>query len=542
MKRTCRFELTLAISLLAAALLAPRAAANVTLPAIFSDHMVLQADASVPVWGWAEPGEKVTVTFAGQTKNCTTGADGKWMVRLSPMRVSAEPRDLIVSGNPKSKIQNLKFTDILVGEVWLCSGQSNMAMTVNRAKDFEQEKAAANLPKIRHFRESSGAAPAPQEKCTGKWDLCSPDTLAGFSATAYFFGREVHRKLGVPVGLINSSVGGTPVEAWTSWTAQKDFAELKPLFESWEKKQATWDPEKAKASYEKHLAAWKESVKKAKAADTKAKRPPRAPVEPRLDPWKPGNLFNGKIAPLVPYAIRGAIWYQGESNAGQGQLYHLQLSAMVKDWRARWGSDFPFAWVQLPNFHAAQKEPVEDTGWVLVREGMLKTLALPNTGMAITTDIGEAGDIHPVNKQDVGKRLAMWALADVYKQKGVASSGPIACGHKISGDEVTIIFKHADGGLVVKIGESLVTPRADSPSVWPEGLGGFGTIRGFAVAGADKKWHRAAAKIVGDTVVVKSPEVKQPVAVRYAWADNPDCNLYNRAGIPASPFRTDDWK
>ncbi|MCX6906614.1 MAG: hypothetical protein NTY01_01085, partial [Verrucomicrobia bacterium] len=252
-------------------------------------------------------------------------------------------------------------------------------------------------------------------------------------------------------------------------------------------------------------------------------------------------LFNGKIAPLVPYAIRGAIWYQGESNAGQGQLYHLQLSAMVKDWRARWGSDFPFAWVQLPNFHAAQKEPVEDTGWVLVREGMLKTLELPNTGMAITTDAGEADDIHPKDKQTVGKRLAMWALADVYKQKGVASSGPLACGHKINGDEVTITFKHADGGLVAKIGESLVTPRVDSPNVWPEGLGGFGQIRGFAVAGADKKWHRGFAKIIGNTVVVKSPEVKQPVAVRYAWADNPDCNLYNRAGIPASPFRTDDW-
>jgi len=284
MKRIQRLELTLGISLLAVTLLALRAAADVTLPAIFSDHMVLQADTSVPVWGWAEPGEKVTVSIAGQTKSCTTGADGKWMVRLSPMRASAEPRDLIVSGNPKSRIQNLKCSDVLVGEVWLGSGQSNMAMTVNRAKDFEQEKTAANLPKIRHFRESSGASPTPQEKCSGKWELCSPDTVGSFSATAYFFGRELHRKLGAPVGLINSSVGGTPVEAWTSLAAQKDFAELKPLFESWEKKQATWDPEKAKAAYVKQLAAWKESVKKAKAADTKAKRPPRAPVEPRLDP------------------------------------------------------------------------------------------------------------------------------------------------------------------------------------------------------------------------------------------------------------------
>jgi sialate O-acetylesterase len=373
--------------------------------------------------------------------------------------------------------------------------------------------------------------------------VCSPETVAGFSATAYFFGREIHTALGVPVGLVNSSVGGTPVEAWTSWDAQKDFKELKPMFESWEQRQATWDAAKAQAAYEKQLAAFREAVKKAKAdGKTFAGRPPRKPEEPRIATHHPATLFNGKIAPLIPYAIRGAIWYQGESNAGQGHLYHLQLSALVKDWRARWGrGDFPFAWVQLPNFHAAQKEPAEDTGWVMVREGMLKTLALPNTGMAITTDIGEDNDIHPKNKQEVGKRLAMWARAKVYRQK-VAASGPLPAGHKVNGDEVTLTFTHADGGLVVKIGESLVTPRADSPSVWPEGLGGFGQVRGFAVAGADKKWHRAAAKIVADTVVVKSPGVKRPVAVRYAWADNPDCNLYNRAGLPASPFRTDNWE
>ncbi|MFA5190699.1 MAG: sialate O-acetylesterase [Verrucomicrobiia bacterium] len=541
MKRTRRLELTLGISLLAAvALLAPRAMADVTLPAIFSDHMVLQADAPVPVWGWAEPGEEVTVDLAGQKKTAKADANGKWMVKLNPMPASTEARILTV----RSRVTNResRVTDILVGEVWLCSGQSNMAMTVNRAKDFDKEKAAANLPKIRHFRESSAASPTPQAKGKGQWELCSPDAVGGFSATAYFFGRDLHCKLGVPVGLINSSVGGTPVEAWTSLQAQKDFAELKPLFESWEKRQATWNPDKAKAAYEKQLAAFKEAVKKDKSGAGKKRRAPRPPVEPRLDSHHPATLFNGKIAPWIPYAIRGAIWYQGESNAGQGHLYQLQLSTMIKDWRARWGQgDFPFAWVQLPNFHAAQKQPVEDTGWVLVREGMLKTLELPNTGMAITTDIGEADDIHPVNKQDVGKRLAMWALADVYKQKGVASSGPLACGHKINDSEVTITFKHTDGGLVVKIGEALVTPREDWPSTTlPEG--GFGQIRGFAVAGADKQWHRAYAKIVGDTVVVKSLEVKQPVAVRYGWADNPDCNLFNRAGIPASPFRTDDWK
>ncbi len=536
MKQTRRLVPLLACSLLAAVWLAPRAGADVTLPAIFSDHMVLQADAPVPVWGWAEPGEKVSVTVAGQTKEATAGGNGKWMVKLDPLQCG-EATAMTVKGR-----NTLTLHDVLVGEVWLGSGQSNMAMTVNRARDFEQEKAVASLPKLRHFRESSSASPTPQEKGKGQWELCSPETVGGFSATAYFFGRELHQKLGVPVGLINSSVGGTPVESWTSQSAQKNLVDLKTLFESWEKKQAAWDPEKAKAAYQKQQAAHKEAVAKAKADGSKPSRPPRAPIEPRLDPWKPGNLFNGKIAPLIPYAIRGAIWYQGEANAGMGQLYHLQLSTLVKDWRARWGEgEFPFAWVQLPNFRAAQKEPVEDSGWVLVREGMLKTLELPRTGMAVTTDIGEADDIHPKNKQEVGKRLAMWALADVYKKEGVASCGPIACGHTINGSEVTITFKHTDGGLVVKIGGSLVTPREDWPHTTLPENAGFGQIRGFAVAGEDKQWHRATAKIVGNTVIVSSPDVKQPVAVRYAWAENPDCNLFNRAGIPASPFRTDDW-
>ncbi|MBI5395773.1 MAG: sialate O-acetylesterase [Verrucomicrobia bacterium] len=535
MKRTNRFARVLQLSIAAVvAVLASRADADVTLPAIFSDHMVLQRDAAVPVWGWAEPGEQVTVSIAGQARTAKADAKGRWMVKLAKLK-AGEALAMTVKGK-----NSIAISDVLVGEVWLCSGQSNMAMTVNRAKDFDKEQAAASLPKVRHFRESSAPSDKPQEKGVGKWEVCSAETVGGFSATAYFFGREVHKALGVPVGVINSSVGGTPVEAWTSWEAQKNFAELKSLFESWEQRQATWDPVKAQAAYEKQLVAFKEAAKKAKTEGTSLKRPPRKPEEPRIATHHPATLFNGKIAPLVPYALRGAIWYQGESNAGQGHLYHLQLSALVNDWRARWGlGDFPFAWVQLPNFHAAQKEPVEDTGWVLVREGMLKTLALPNTGMAITTDIGETSDIHPKDKQTVGKRLAMWALAKVYGQK-VAASGPLPVSHKINGSEVTVTFKHADSGLVVNAGGAMVTPREEWPSVWPEG--GFGQIRGFVVAGADKKWHRAAAKIIGNTVVVKSPEVKQPVAVRYAWADNPDCNLYNRAGLPASPFRTDDWK
>ena len=278
-------------------------------------------------------------------------------------------------------------------------------------------------------------------------------------------------------------------------------------------------PAKAEAQYEKQRTAWKVASAKAKAEGKSAPRAPRKPVEPNLDANHPANLFNGKIVPLIPYAIRGAIWYQGEANSGRGELYEAQLETLIQDWRSRWGYDFPFGWVQLPNFHKPQVESVEDTGWVRVREGMLKALRLPKTGMAITLDLGEADNIHPKNKQEVGKRLALWALASVYGQNDIAASGPLPSGHAIRGGEVVISFNHTVGGLVAKGGE----------------------LKGFAIAGVDKKWFRAQAKIRGDQVVVSSPEVQEPVAVRYAWADNPEFNLYNGSGLPASPFRTDDW-
>jgi sialate O-acetylesterase len=481
--------------------------AKVTLPALFSDHMVLQADNQVPVWGWADGGEEVMVAVVGQTKTAKADPSGKWTVKLDPLK-TGEALTLTVKGSNSITIQ-----DVLVGEVWLCSGQSNMQMTVNGAKDAANEKAAANFPKIRMFREASSAAVMPQDHCKGTWQVCSPETVGRFSATGYFFGRAIHKELGVPVGLINSSVGGTPIEAWTSLEAQRNEPGLKPIFER-------WDPAQAEAKYEKDLKAYEEAAAKAKAEGKSAPRPPAKPGDTRRGSNHPANLFNAKIAPLIPYAIRGAIWYQGESNAGNlAHLYGLQLATMIKDWRARWGAgDFPFAWVQLPNFQKAQTAPVESSGWAVVREGMLRTLALPNTGMAITIDVGEANDIHPKNKQDVGQRLAMWALAKVYG-KAVAASGPLPAGHKINGSEVVLSFKYTDGGLVAK-GENL---------------------NGFAIAGADGRWVRAEAKIAGDQVIVSSPEVKEPLAVRYDWASNPNGNLYNGAGLPASPFRTDNW-
>jgi sialate O-acetylesterase len=503
------------IAALALALAGPATApAKITLPALFSDHMVLQADREVPVWGWADAGEEVTVAIAGQVKKAKADVNGKWSVKLDSLK-SGEALTLTVKGGNTITIQ-----DVLVGEVWLCSGQSNMQMTVNGAKDSATEKAAANFPKIRMFREASTVATTPQDHCKGSWEICSPATVGGFTATGYFFGRELHKSLGVPVGLINSSVGGTAIEAWTSLEAQNDKPQLKPIFQSWANKARDWDPAKAQAQYEKQMAAYKEAAAKAKADGKPAPRAPRKPVDPRLESNHPTNLFNAKIAPLIPYAIRGAIWYQGESNAGNlAALYQFQLETMIKDWRSRWGEgDFPFAWVQLPNYRKPQAQPVETSTWAVVREGMLKTLELPNTGMAITIDVGESNDIHPKDKQDVGKRLAMWALAKVYGQ-AVAASGPLPAGHKVNGSEVVLSFTCTDGGLTAK----------GAP------------LKGFAVAGADRRWENAEAKIVGDKVIVSSPDVKEPVAVRYAWADNPNANLYNGAGLPASPFRTDDW-
>ena len=487
-------------------------AADFKLAAVFSDHMVLQRAKPVPVWGWAEAGEKVTVEFAGQKKTATADATGKWMAKLDALQANAEPQVLKVSSDKDHKAE---AQDVLVGEVWLGSGQSNMAMTVNRAKNYEQEKAAANLPLIRSFRENSPGAATAQANATGKWDVCSADTVGLFSATLYFMGREIHRELKVPVGLINSSVGGTPIESWIDAAEQAKVPELKVAPEAPAKKPTPEQEAKAKADFEAATAAWRKAALAAKKAGQPLPRKPLDPAGVRERKSGIGNLFNGKIAPLIPYAIRGVIWYQGEANSRspKGILYQHQLPLLVKDWRARWGEELPFAWVQLPNYARAAED------WCLVRDAELKTLSLPHTGMAITVDIGEKDNIHPANKQDVGKRLSFWALGEVYDKNVLSTCGPLPAGHEIKGAEVVVNFKHADRGLKAKGGD----------------------VKGFMLAGEDKQWKPATAKIEGDKVTVTSAEVAKPVALRYAWTQYPDCNLYNGAGIPASPFRTDDW-
>ncbi len=487
------------------------ARAEVRLPAIFSDHAVLLSGAAVPVWGWADAGEKVEVFFAGQTKSATPGADGKWMVKLDSLKADAKPQELTVKGK-----NTVTVKDVLVGEVWLGSGQSNMAMMVGAAKDFEKEQAAANLPLVRMFTEASGPSAKAEEQGKGTWVVCSLETVGRFSATLFFCGREIHQALGVPTGLINSSVGGTPIESWIAPETQAASPELKGFFESMKHAEAKVDIGAQQAVYEKQRAKWMEDVKMAKAEGKELPRAPRDPAAMRARKGNVGGLFNGKIAPLIPYAIRGALWYQGEANTSGDKppFYEHQLALLVTDWRKRWGSEFPFAWVQLPNFTRA------GDGWPIVREAMLKTLKLPKTGMAITIDIGEQKNIHPKNKQEVGRRLSLWALSTVYGKKVESSSGPLPAGHEVKGDKIVLKFTHADGGLQAKGGD----------------------LTGFMIAGEDKQWKKAATQIEGDKVIVCSPEIAKPVAVRYAWQDWPECNLCNGAGLPASPFRTDDWK
>lgn len=491
------------------------ARADVRLPKIISDHMVLQADTTVPIWGWAEPQEAVSVTFAGQTQKTTADAGGKWKVALTKLAVNAEPQTLTVEGKNK-----LTVSDVLVGEVWLGSGQSNMAMAVDRSLNVEQEKAAANLPTLRMFSVARNSQPEPQADCSGAWVVCSPETVGGFSATLYFFGRDVQAELKQPMGLINSSWGGTAIEAWTSIAAQEKLPEYPAIYENWKKLVALpWDQAAKDAEYKEKQIAWREAARKAKADGKQAPRAPQAPVQPRLQQNHPGNLFNGMIEPLVPYAFRGGVWYQGEANSSKSynRAYAAQMRTMLGEWRSRFGHDFPFAWVQLPDFKTPQKEPVEADGWPILREQMLQALAIPHTGMAIAIGLGEANDIHPKNKQGVGKRLAHWALADVY-HRSVESSGPLPTGSKIVGNEIAVTFKHADG-------------------LKAEG----GELKGFAIAGADKKFVWAQARLDGNRVLVSSPDVPQPTTVRYAWASNPIWSLVNGAGLPATPFRTDDW-
>jgi len=505
------------VAVICAATVLP-AAADVKLCGIFTDNMVLQRDMAVPIWGTAEPGEAVTVTIGDQTRTATADEAGKWRATFDALAIDG-PFSVTVTGNNEITLSNC-----VLGDVWVCSGQSNMGMVVRSCINADDEIAAADFPLIRLFNYGRKPSPEPLDDLTGAWVECSPETVGGFSAAAYFFGRDVHQQTGVPIGLINTSWGGTPAEAWTSDPVLKSYPEFQPIFDSWARVIEAY-PEALRKYNEETLPAWQKQVEEAKAAGETPPRQPRAPNGPDA-PTRPSNLFNGMINPIVGLAIKGATWYQGEANAGRAYQYRTLLPAMIGDWRDRWGQgDLPFIIVQLANFMKMQEGPEAST-WAELREAQVYTAqTVPDTGLACIIDIGMADNIHPINKQDVGKRLALWALAHVYGQD-VVDSGPTCRSMDVEGSTVRISFDNLGGGLCTR-----ATENAPDPA----------TLVGFTIAGEDQQFVMAEATIDGDTVVVSSPDVAEPVAVRYGWANNPVCNLYNEADLPAVPFRTDDW-
>ncbi len=447
--------------------------AEVKLPAIFGDHMVLQREMPIPVWGWDEPGADVIVTLGKASAPTKAGDDGKWMVELPAMKAGG-PHKLQVSGSSE-----VTFNDVLIGEVWLCSGQSNMEWTVARSMNAEQEIAAGNYPQIRHIKIPHRPSDKPEQDVkAGPWQAASPQTVAQFTAVGYYFARELQKELNVPIGLIGSNWGGTRIEPWTPPQGFKAVPALKDIA-------------------------------------ARLDQYPTKDASGKINHQTPLALYNGMIAPLVPYGIRGAIWYQGESNNGEGMLYAEKMKALVSGWRDLWNQpEMPFYYVQLaPYTYGGDPERLAG-----IWEAQTAALSIPNTGMAVTVDIGNVKDIHPANKQDVGKRLALWALAKTYGKQDLVYSGPLYKSVAFEGSKARVSFDHVGSGLVSRDGE---------PLTW------------FQVAGKDGKFVDATATIDGNTVVVESPQVKEPAAVRFAWHQTAEPNLSNREGLPASPFRTD---
>jgi len=471
-------------------------AAQLQVHPLFGDHMVLQRDLKVPIWGQAAPGEQVTVEFAGQKLTTRANGSGRWLVELAPLKVG-KPRRLVVATTKK-----VAFEDVLVGEVWLCSGQSNMAWPLSRANNPKVEIAAATLPRLRLFKVGQQVAKEPVTRPKGgTWQACTPEHAGGFSAVAYFFGRHLHQRLDVPIGLIQSAVGGTPAEAWTS--AQGLAA---PEFQSI---RARWQ------KIDDDHARWREASANAKAAGTEPPKPLRRGRNP-MQTHRASGLYNGMIAPLLPFAIRGVIWYQGEANVGRGYQYRKLFPAMIQDWRRAVGQeDLPFLWVQLAPFRYGRRDP---KACAELWEAQSMTLSLPHTAQAVALDLGNPKNIHPRNKQEVGRRLGLCAEGLVYGRK-VAWSGPVFSKLRVNGGKAVLSFDQVHQGLLAK----------------------DGTLTGFQLAGKDRTFHPATATVRGDTVVVESDAVPRPMAVRYAWHDTATASLYNKDGLPASAFRTDDW-
>ncbi len=513
-KHVARISMVVFVGL---AIIVFRCPADVRLPAVIGDNMVLQRDTLATIWGWAEPGEQVMVKGDWQSYNlvCWGGKDGKWRVRLATPGASG-PYKVTISGK-----NTIVLNDVMIGEVWVCSGQSNMEFALRSSFNAEAEIAAANWPKIRLFHVKRTVAAEPQADCQGAWAQCNPETVAGFSAVAYFFGRRLHKELNVPIGLIATSWGGTPAEAWTRRKVLESDDICAPILTRFDKILADYPT--AKKVYDKNLKQWEEAAKTAKdQGKPLATRRPRRPKGPN-SAKRPASLYNGMIAPLIQYAIRGAIWYQGESNASRAYQYRTLFPMMIANWRADWQQgDFPFYFVQIAPCKGMNPE---------IREAQLLTmLSVPNTGMAVTTDIGNPTDIHPRNKRDVGKRLALWALNKTYGQKDTVCSGPIYKSMRVEGDKIRVFFDHVGSGLVAKGGEP------GKPGM----LGKSGELTDFTIAQEDGDFVPAKAVIDGDTVVVRGTGIQKPAAVRFGWTHTAEPNFFNVEGLPASPFRSDD--
>jgi sialate O-acetylesterase len=537
--------------------------ADVKMPAIFGDHMVLQQEQKLPVWGTADPGEKVTVTAGDHTGTATADDKGKWRVDLALFAVNTPPLSVTVAGK-----NTLKFEDVLIGEVWLASGQSNMELPLSALPVAAETEAHAADPQLRLFLVTKNTSTEAQTDVGGKWELADAKSVQPFSAIGYFFGRELRAKLNRPMGVIGSYWGGTPASAWISLSGLQKA----PSFQSYVD-QHTWvldyiaHYQEKLAAYQKDIKAWKDADKGAYDARlqqwstdsdkaTKAGQPaPPKPEPPASMPHEPPDeskdfhlsaaLYDGMISPLVPYGIKGVIWYQGENNTGNPIEYRTLFPRLIVDWREKWGQgDFPFLFVQLAglalggHFDAYDKptgDPgfplVRDADWPLLREAQAMALALPNTGMATAIDVGDVGGIHPADKLDVGLRLAL-AARHVGYGENIVYTGPVFDKMTVEGNSIRVSFKEVGGGLVIADGPITLAGCLPTPT---------NELLGFVIAGADQKYVLAKARIDGSSVVVSSPDVPSPVAVRYDWANLTQANLYNKEGLPALPFRTDNW-
>jgi len=496
---------------------------QIKLPSLISDNMVIQRDSEISLWGSGSGKVTVKPSWTDETYTADCDSEGKWLVKVKTPAAGKPCKIDFTDADGSVGVAN-----VLPGEVWLCAGQSNMQFNLSRSYMSNSEVALAKYPDIRLFTVEPAYADEPQTECAGRWYLCDSETVRGFSAVGYFFAKELYAYLGVPIGLIDNSWGGTPAQSWVKRQVLESDDDLKPILAR--DMETIANKSVYEKEYEQTLKVWQQDVDKAKQLGK------TAPVKP-LPPMglRPQNrsctLYNAMIYPLLNYKIKGVIWYQGESNVDRAYQYRELFASLIESWRQDWNDpDMPFYFVQLASFYIqspnehpavwpAKGEPADDV-WAELREAQLMTLKLKNTGMACIIDIGEPYDIHPSNKLDVGRRLSLWALSGTYGIKDIVVSGPLYKSFAVEGDKIRVSFDHTAGGLMAK----------------------GAAVEGFQIAGEDKKFVWADAVIEGDTVVVSSEAVKMPVALRYAWAIWPYCNLFNDKGLPASPFRTDDWK